>query len=227
MPWPRIGLARAPYRRQISPGARLPELRRSSFSPDHPILKRSFLYYAHKLKKYYNFWSVLIAIALLTLLYLARAVPVDEPLGSDGRRTDHAAARRWHRTRPGDHSTRVVTVNAPASEVWQVGGPAWPGPRWLLQQRLAGKPGPSDIHNQNVIRPELAVSPGGRSDPRRRRGTLPRPGLADQSVPGRINVYLWGPVVVLPVDAQTSRLYTAHLRPGLFSLVAVHPKNVL
>ena len=161
-----------------------------------------------KLKKYYNFWTVLIAIALLTLLYLAVLYPwmnrwgatdaeLTMPLPGDG-------------TEPGQviTSTRVVTVNAPASEVWQ----------WVVQlgQDRAGFYSNdwlenlvlSDIHNQNVIRPEwqsrqvgdLILGAGG--------ALYHGLGWPTKAYQAGSMVYLWGPVVVLPVDAQTSRLYT-------------------
>jgi len=65
---------------------------------------------------------------------------VDEPLGSDGRRTDMPLPGDG--TEPGRviTSTRVVP-DAPAVKY----GSGWSSlarPRWLLQQRLAGKPGP-------------------------------------------------------------------------------------
>jgi hypothetical protein len=160
------------------------------------------------LKKYYNIWTVLIAIALLTLLYLSVLYPwinrwgatdaeLSMPLPGDG-------------TQPGwvVTSTRVVTVNAPASEVWQ----------WVVQlgQDRAGFYSNdwlenlvlSDIHNQDAIHPdwqsrqvsELILGAGG--------AIYHDQGWPTRAYQAGTMLYLWGPVVVLPVDAHTSRLYT-------------------
>ena len=160
------------------------------------------------MKKFFNFWTISIAITLLTLLYLSVLYPwinrwgatdaeVSMPLPGDGTQPS------WVVT-----STRVVTVNAPASQVW----------KWVVQlgQDRAGFYSNdwlenlvlSDIHNQNVLRPdwqsrqvgELIQGAG---------GTIYHGlGWPTRAYQDGTMVYLWGPIVVLPLDAHTSRLYT-------------------
>jgi hypothetical protein len=133
---------------------------------------------------------------------------------------------------PGDQiapvatSTRAITIAAPAGEVWQ----------WLVQvgqdraafysydwlENLVGV----NYHNAERIHPEWQqLAPGelvkGTPD-----GYLGRPATGwwpPVVEPGRV-LYLWGPIVIEPVDVQTTRLIarsrSAELSP-LARVVAV------
>lgn len=165
-------------------------------------------------KKYYNIWTVLLAVAVLLVLYLAVLYPwmnrwgatdaeVNMPLPGDG--TDPGALST---------STRGVTIHAPSNEVW----------KWVVQlgQDRAGFYSHdwlenlvlSDIHNGGQIRPEWQQHQKGDAILGAGGAVYQRgqfwPTKAYEA--GKM-LYLWGPIVVLPVDGQTSRLILRTFAP--------------
>jgi hypothetical protein len=159
-------------------------------------------------KKYYNVWTVLIVIAIFVMVYVSVLYPWMNRWGI----TDAEITM----VLPGDGadpgtvitSTRGVTIHAPASEVW----------KWVVQigQERAGFYSNdwlenlvlSDIHNADEIRPEWqshqqgdrVLGAGGPIYQENEFWTI-------RVYEEGKSTYLWGAIVVLPVDAQTSRLY--------------------
>jgi hypothetical protein len=160
------------------------------------------------MKKYFNIYSVSISIALLTLLYLGLLYPWMNRWGATD--AELSMLLPGDDTQPGwmVTSTRAVTVNAPASQVWQ----------WVVQlgQDRAGFYSNdwlenlvlSDIHNQNVIRPDWQSRQVGDLIQGAGGAIYHGQGWPTRAYQAGSMVYLWGPIVVLPVDAQTARLYT-------------------
>jgi hypothetical protein len=130
---------------------------------------------------------------------------------------------------PGDEvalvatSTRSITINAPSSEIWQ----------WLMQvgrdraafysydwlENLLGV----DYHNADRIHPDWQhIAPGelveGTSD-----GYLgpPAAGWRPPVVQPERALYLWGPIVLEPIDTHTTRLIFRS-RSVELSLLRVH-----
>ena len=133
---------------------------------------------------------------------------------------------------PGDEvapvatSTRVITINAPTSEIWQ----------WLVQigqdraafysydwlENLLGV----DYHNADRIHPEWQhLAPGDlvKGTPDGYLG-MPATGWRPPVVQPERALYLWGPIVLEPIDTHTTRLISrsrsAELSP-LARIVAV------
>lgn len=161
------------------------------------------------LRKLTNGWTVLVVIGILTVIYLSVLLPwmnrwgltsaqASMPLPGDG-------------TEPGFviTSTRGVVVDAPAKEVW----------RWVVQlgQERAGFYSNdwlenlvlADIHNADTIRPEWQQHQKGDH-------VLGAGGMVFQQKmywnikayeEGKM-LYLWGNIVVLPLDADKSLLIT-------------------
>lgn len=169
-----------------------------------------------KLRKVYNSWTVLLLIAVLMVVYLTILVPWMNQWGV----TDAEAKM----VLPGDSvepgtvttSTRGVTIHAPASQVWkwvvQLGQEraGFYSNDWLENLTLA------DIHNASEIRAEWQSRKLGDL-------VLGAGGMIYQTSSGwHILAYeegkatfLWGPIVVLPVNAQTSRLLArTSAKPG-------------
>jgi len=160
-------------------------------------------------KKFYNPWTVLLIIAIFMVVYLSLLYPWMNRWGITDAEVTMAL--------PGDGaepgmvitSTRGVTVHAPASEVW----------KWVVQlgQERAGFYSNdwlenlvlSDIHNADEIRTEWqfhqegdrVIGAGGAIYRQNSFWTI-------KAYEEGKATYLWGAIVVLPVDAQTSRLYT-------------------
>ncbi len=170
------------------------------------------------LRKYYRPWPVLLAIAILLALYLTVLYPwlirwgvTDAELGMP---------LLGDRTEPGTvvTSTRGVTINAPAGETWswlvQLGQEraGFYSNDWLENLTLA------DIHNFNEIRPEwqsrhlqdVVQGAGGIYGPGK--------GWHILNYEDGKELYLWGPIVVLPQDSQSSRLLVrTYALPGSWS----------
>jgi hypothetical protein len=170
------------------------------------------------LRKYYNPWTVLLAIGIFLALYLSVLYPwmsrwgitdaeVSMPLPGDKTETGTVIT-----------STRGTTIHAPANEVWS----------WLVQlgQDRAGFYSNdwlenltlSDIHNSNEIHPEWQSRHLG--DIVQGTGGIYGPGIGWHILhyeEGK-ELYLWGPIVVVPQDAQTSRLLVrTYAVPASFS----------
>ena len=165
-------------------------------------------------KKLYSPWSVLVIAAVFTVVYLAYLYPAINRWGM--------AAAEDSLTLPGDgaepgkltSSTRGVTIHAPAGEVWkyvvQLGQEraGFYSNDWLENLVL------SDIHNSDEIRPEWQVHRQGDH-------VLGAGGVIYQQGsfwPIRVYeegkaTYLWGAIVVQPVDTHTSRLYVRTYNP--------------
>ena len=159
-------------------------------------------------KQYYNPWTVLLISAIFMVVYLSLLYPWMTRWGITD--AEVMMALPGDGAEPGTviTSTRGVTVHAPASEVW----------KWVVQlgQERAGFYSNdwlenlvlSDIHNADEIRPEWQSHQQGDR-------VLGAGGaIYRQNEFWSIRVYeegkatyLWGAIVVLPVDAQTSRLY--------------------
>jgi hypothetical protein len=167
------------------------------------------------MKKYFNIWTVLLITALVMGIYHTVIYPwmnrwgvtdaeVNMVLPGDGTEKD------WIVT-----STRGITIQAPASEVW----------KWVVQlgQDQAGFYSNdwlenlflSDIHNADVIHPEWLSHkigdpiPGAGGAVYQRNFTWPTKAYEE----GRM-LYLWGPIAVLPVDNQASRLILRTYAPS-------------
>jgi hypothetical protein len=116
-------------------------------------------------------------------------------------------------------STRAITIDAPAAEIWQ----------WLVQigqdraafysydwlENLLGV----DYHNADRVHPEWQqLAPGDlvKGSPDGYLG-LPALGWRPPIVQPKRALYLWGPIVLEPIDARTTRLIartrTAELAP--------------
>jgi len=158
-------------------------------------------------KRLSNTWTVLGIIAVFIAVYLSTLHPwmnhwgatdaeMNTPLPGDGQETGAVTT-----------STRAVTVHAPAGEVW----------KWVVQlgQERAGFYSNdwlenlvlSDIHNSAEIRPEWqSRQQGGRvygaGGAVYRQSSFWTIKVYEE---GRV-LYLWGPIVVLPVDDTTTRL---------------------
>jgi len=161
------------------------------------------------MKKSEMTWPILAFIAVLSVIYINLLYPWMENWG--------LSEAEAHMALPGDGiqpelvatSTRGITIHAPAEEVWQ----------WVVQlgQSQAGFYSNdwlenlflADIHNQNVIQPEWQTHRQG--EPVYGAG-----GVVYQknwSWPTQVYeagkmIYLWGPIVVLSVDRQTTLLVT-------------------
>lgn len=160
-------------------------------------------------KKFRKAWMILLVISILILIYLNTLYPWMNGWGLTA--TQAAMALPGDGTEPGTiiTSTRGVIVNAPASVVWQ----------WVVQlgQERAGFYSNdwlenlvlSDIHNGNEHRPEWQQRQTGDS-------VLGAGGVVfGQSFHWNIKayeagkmLYLWGPIVVLPVNDHASLLIT-------------------
>lgn len=166
------------------------------------------------IKKLYNSWTVRFVVAIFIAIYLtifhpwmnhwgATDAEADMPLSGDG------SANGLIPT-----STRGVTIYAPAEEVWkwivQLGQEraGFYSEDWLENLTLA------NIHNASEIRVEWQ---------RRQQGDKvfgAGGAVYGQSAfwnilayeEGRA-IYLWGPIAVIPVDAQTSRLVARTYAP--------------
>ena len=157
--------------------------------------------------KFYNWPFVLVVIAILIICYLSVLYPWMMRWGATD--AELALSLPGDRIVPvaGTQSTRVVTVHAPALEVW----------KWVLQigQERAGFYSNdwlenltlSDIHNADVIKPEwqnrkegdVVLGAGGVIYGRNSTWHI-------QAYEDGKTLYLWGSIAVLPVDAETSRL---------------------
>ena len=161
------------------------------------------------IQRLYNLWAVLIIVAIFSALYLTVLYPWMNRWGL----TDAQARMPL----PGDDavkgvvatSTRGVMIHAPAAEVW----------KWVVQlgQERAGFYSNdwlenlvlADIHNADGIHAEwqhrqpgdTVLGAGGAVYGEKSFWRIPV--YQEGSV-----IYLWGPIVVLPVDAQTSLLMT-------------------
>ena len=166
------------------------------------------------IRKFYSWWFVLAAVVIFAVLYLNVLYPWMNRWGMSG---NEAALPL-----PGDGavdgvvatSTRGITIAAPADEVWQ----------WVVQlgQERAGFYSNdwlenlvlADIHNADEIRPEWQQHQQGDK-------VLGAGGAiyGDSAFwPLRVYeagkvTYLWGSIVVLPVDADTSYLIARTFTP--------------
>jgi hypothetical protein len=162
---------------------------------------------AAKLTKYYNIWTALAIFILFLAVYHFTFYPWMNQWGLTNAQAGMAL--------PGDGteagtviaSTRGVTIHAPAAVVWQ----------WLVQvgQDQAGFYSNdwlenlflADIHNNNALHPEwqshqkgdAVFGAGGAIY--QRNYTWSTPAFQDGKM-----LYLWGPLVVLPLDEQSSLL---------------------
>jgi hypothetical protein len=163
----------------------------------------------NSLAKLYNWWLVIAIVAIFGVLYLSILYPWLNHWGL----TDSEA----NISLPGDHamngwvitSTRGVTIHAPASEVW----------KWVVQlgQERAGFYSHdwlenlvlSDIHNGDEIRAEWQQRQAGDQVFGAGGAVYGQSAFWPIRVyeAGKV-IYLWGPIVVLPLDAQTSQLIT-------------------
>ncbi|MBI5955313.1 MAG: hypothetical protein HY865_26960 [Chloroflexi bacterium] len=161
------------------------------------------------IQKLYNGWTVLAVVTIFSVFYLSVLHPWMNRWGI----TDAEAAMNL----PGDGeieggiitSTRGVTINASSDEVWkwivQLGQEraGFYSEDWLENLTLA------DIHNADEIRiewqqrqqGEKVLGAGGAVYGENSFWRIP---VYEE---GKV-IYLWGSIVVLPVDAQTSRLVT-------------------
>lgn len=158
-------------------------------------------------KKFYNTGTVLLVVAIFIMVYLSVLHPwlsrwgatdseVNMPLPGDGVDTGTVIT-----------STRAVTIHAPASEVW----------KWVVQlgQERAGFYSNdwlenlvlSDIHNTDEIRPEWQNRQQGDRVYGAGGAVYRQSSYWINKVyeEGKV-LYLWGPIVVLPVDKTTTRL---------------------
>ena len=154
-----------------------------------------------------NIWFVILVIAVAIGVYFSWILPwmnrwgatdaeVNMPLISDGVVPGRVIA-----------STRAVTIHAPASEVW----------KWVVQlgQDRAGFYSNdwlenlvlSDIHNQAEVRPEWQNRQLGELVPGAGGSIYGHGSVWDTPayIQGRL-LYLWGGIVLVPVDANTTRL---------------------
>jgi hypothetical protein len=165
-------------------------------------------------KKFYNPWAVLLIVAVFTVVYLVYLYPQINRWGMTA--AEGTLALPGDGAEPGKlaTSTRGVTIHAPADEVW----------KWVVQlgQERAGFYSNdwlenlvlSDIHNVDEIRSEWQVHRQGDH-------VLGAGGVIYQQSsywPIRVYeedkaTYLWGAIVVLPVDDHTSRLYVRTYNP--------------
>jgi len=161
------------------------------------------------IQKLYTWRFVLIVIAVFVILYLVFLLPWMNRWGA----TDNEATISL----PGDEaasgaaitSTRAVTINTPTTEVWkwvvQLGQEraGFYSNDWLENLTLA------DIHNVNEIRAEwqhhqLGDKVLGAGGAVYGDDSFWPIGVYEE---GKV-IYLWGSIIVLPIDAQTSRLIT-------------------
>lgn len=159
------------------------------------------------LRKYYNPWTVLATVVLLLGIYLSALYGWMNHWGLTSAEASMSLPGDGTQPGMGITSTRGVTIHAPASAVWmwvvQLGQDraGFYSNDWLENLVL------SDIHNSDSIRPEwqhrsvgeAILGAGGAIYQR----TSFWPTLAYED--GKM-LYLWGPIVVLPADSQTSRL---------------------
>ena len=164
--------------------------------------------------KFYNPQVVTSIVIVLIVIYLSIIYPWMNCWGISDTETTMSL--------PGDDvkpswvitSTRGITIHAPASEVW----------KWVVQlgQERAGFYSNdwlenlvlSNIHNADEIRLEWqnhqegdhVLGAGGVIYKQNQYWTVP---LYED---GKV-IYLWGAIVVQPVDANTSRLYTRSYNP--------------
>jgi hypothetical protein len=162
----------------------------------------------------YNWWAILLAITVFSMLYLFLLYPWMNRWGVSESESVMAL--------PGDGavevlvitSTRGVTIHASAEEVW----------KWVVQlgQERAGFYSNdwlenltfTDIHNANEIRPEwqhryLGDKVLGAGGPIYGESSFWNVRVYEE---GRA-IYLWGSIVVLPIDPQTSRLLVRTYAP--------------
>ena len=158
-------------------------------------------------KKLYNGWAVLLVVALFIALYLSLLHPwlsrwgvtdveINMPLPGDGVDKGTVTA-----------STRAITIYAPASEVW----------KWVVQlgQERAGFYSNdwlenlvlSDIHNANKIRPEWQSHQQGDKIFGAGGAVYGESSFWITKVyeEGKL-LYLWGSIVVKPIDETSTRL---------------------
>ena len=160
-----------------------------------------------KIKKFYNGWTVLLVIAIFIALYLSVLHPwlsrwgatdteLSMPLPGDGVDAGTVTA-----------STRAITIDAPASEVW----------KWVVQlgQERAGFYSNdwlenlvlSDIHNVDEIRPEWQSHQQGDKIFGAGGAVYGQSSFWITKVyeEGRL-LYLWGSIIVEPIDETSARL---------------------
>jgi hypothetical protein len=158
-------------------------------------------------KKLYTGWTVLLVVAVFIAVYLAVLHPwlsrwgatdaeISMPLSGDGVDAGMVTA-----------STRAITIYAPASEVW----------KWVVQlgQERAGFYSNdwlenlvlSDIHNVDEIRPEWQSHQQGDKIFGAGGAVYGQSSFWITKVyeEGKL-LYLWGSIVVLPVDETSTRL---------------------
>ncbi len=159
-------------------------------------------------KKYLNGWTALAAALVLIASYLSVLYPWMNRWGTTG--ADAGLALPGDGTEAGRiiTSTRAKSIQAPAKAVWQ----------WLVQigQGRAGFYSNdwcenlvlADIHNVDVIHPEWQGHKQGDTIAGAGGAVYPTsPGWTLKAYEEGAMLYLWGPLAVLPVDAQTSRFY--------------------
>ena len=173
------------------------------------------------LKKFFTPWTVLLVVAVFIVGYLAYLYPEINRWGLTA--TEESLALPGDGAEPGKltTSTRAVTIHAPAAEVW----------KWVVQlgQDRAGFYSNdwlenlvlSNIHNVDEIRSDWQSHQAG--------DHVLGAGSAiyqqGQFWPIRVYeegkaTYLWGAIVVLPVDDHTSRLYARTYNPPAEGLPA-------
>ena len=159
-------------------------------------------------QKWINGWTALLAAFVLFAIYLSVLYPWMNRWGATA--AEASLALPGDGTEPGlmITSTRAITINAPASETW----------KWLVQigQDKAGFYSNdwcenlvlADIHNGNQINPQWQAHQQGDSIAGAGGAVYPAtPGWTLKAYQDGTMLYLWGPLAVLPVDAQTSRFY--------------------
>ena len=172
----------------------------------------------NKIEKYFNIWTALDTLVLLLAIYYMAIYPWMNHWGITT--TEASMALPGDGTEPGTIvvSTRGVSIHAPANQVWQwlvqIGADqaGFYSNDWLENLFLA------DIHNVDLIQPSWQSHqigepiPGASGVIYQRNFTWPTQAYEK----GRM-LYLWGPIVVLPVDDQTSILITRTIaRPETF-----------
>jgi len=166
------------------------------------------------LKKLDRAWVVLTLTALLLAFYLVVLYPWMNTWGMTDADANLSLTGEDVTSSLPIASTRAVTIQAPAGQVWRwvvqlgQGQAGFYSHDWLENLFLA------DIHNQDTIHPEwqshrqgeAVYGAGGAFY--QQNWSWPTAAYEEGKM-----IYLWGPIVVLPVDDHTSRLIARTYAP--------------